>query len=140
MSGVLNGHILLAHNARFDVKFLAAEAQRCYAQRGSDVSNGYPFISNVVDTIDLAKQQLRQGPYRLDDLLQRFGLDNTGAHHAVDDASATGDLLAVMFGDSTQKVSRMLHALGAWHRAADVPALGEPQKTVTRPERSPLRR
>lgn len=124
LSEVLDGHILLAHNAEFDIDFLTAEAKRCYQAAGIATSGDYPFVGDAIDTISLAKQVLETGPYRLEELLARFGLDNPQAHRAVDDAGATGDLLQVLFGDKKQKVSKTLRDSKAFHRADEVAVLG----------------
>src|SRR6516225_2259688 len=60
---------LVAHNASFDLGFLNAELERV----------SLPAISRerLVDTLLLARRKYPGGSNRLDDLCQRFGIDNS---------------------------------------------------------------
>jgi len=60
---------LVAHNASFDLGFLNAELERL----------NLPAISRdrLVDTLLLARRKYPGGSNRLDDLCQRFGIDNS---------------------------------------------------------------
>lgn len=132
LSKVLDGHILLAHNARFDVGFINAEAKRNFTSHGFKFPADFLYIGNVIDTLDLAKQQLDHGPYKLDTLLERFGLDNSRAHSAGADAAVTGNLLSVMYGDGRRRASKALRDTDAQHRDTEVPKLGHSNRVLPR--------
>lgn len=70
--------ILIAHNAPFDVSFLACESDRV----------GFPRINNtVLDTVDIFKKlQPAIQSYSLLSLAQHFGLAQEQKHRALDDA------------------------------------------------------
>ena len=81
--------VLVAHNARFDIRFLDAALTRA----------GRPRLGNtVVDTLALARRLVRDDvrDCRLDTLARRFGLHHRPTHRALDDALATTDLLHVL--------------------------------------------
>ena len=60
---------LVIHNADFDMGFLNMELGRC----------GRPLLDtgNVVDTLAMARRRHPGGGNRLDDLCQRYGIDNS---------------------------------------------------------------
>jgi DNA polymerase-3 subunit epsilon len=64
----LEGAILVAHNATFDIGFLNSELSRL----------GLPAIepSRVTDTLALARRKHPMGPNSLDALCRRYGIDN----------------------------------------------------------------
>lgn len=65
----VDGARLVIHNAEFDIGFLNMELGRC----------GRPLLdaANVVDTLALARRRHPGGGNRLDDLCQRYGIDNS---------------------------------------------------------------
>lgn len=81
--------VVVAHNARFDVGFIAAACER----RGHD-----PFSPMVVDTVTLARRLVRDEVpnCKLGTLADRFGLAHRPSHRALDDALATCDLLHLL--------------------------------------------
>lgn len=97
--GVLNGRILLAHNANFDAGMLVNECNRL----ARDEEFFFPFV----DTIGLAKQ-LTKGPYRLAALAKKCGVHNPNAHAAVDDAATTAAVMRKLMGVKVHQVSRRL--------------------------------
>jgi DNA polymerase III epsilon subunit-like protein len=74
----------VAHNAKFDVRFLRAECER----------TGVPlFTSAVLDSCSIARRRLPGFPnYRLETLKRMFGLGQRQEHRALQDAR---DCLAV---------------------------------------------
>lgn len=95
---VLDGKILIAHNAAFDASFLDAAARDVYTN-----ADGTPrvFAPAWIDSIDLAKHALGRGPYGLDALLERHGIVNPCTHSAGADAAALGALLARIEGEGS---------------------------------------
>ncbi len=79
------GKILLGHNLRFDLDFLAAA--------GLDLNS---YLS--LDTFRIAGLLLPRGDsLSLENLSQKFGVTHDNAHRALADAEATRDLLRVFF-------------------------------------------
>lgn len=83
----LQGRILVAHNASFDVRFLRAELVR------AGVPLKQPDIPAVC-TMRWASAFLRGAGRRLHDCCQTEGITLTNAHSAAGDAMATASLLA----------------------------------------------
>jgi DNA polymerase-3 subunit epsilon len=83
----LDGAILIAHNANFDIGFLNAEFARI----------GMPPIDPalVVDTLALAKRKHPMGPNSLDALCRRYGIDNS--HRTRHGALLDSELLAEVY-------------------------------------------
>jgi DNA polymerase-3 subunit epsilon len=73
---VLDGAVLVAHGARWDVAFLQAELAR------AGVSWGCP---HHIDTVALARRLLVSDSYRLASLARQFDIDNTAHHRAGND-------------------------------------------------------
>jgi DNA polymerase-3 subunit epsilon len=85
----LGDAVVVGHNVRFDLGFLAAALQR--DQR--------PRLTNaVVDTVALARRLVRDEVpnCRLGTLAAHLRLDHRPSHRALDDALATADLLHVL--------------------------------------------
>ncbi|MDH5786106.1 MAG: exonuclease domain-containing protein [Chromatiales bacterium] len=87
---VLQGRVLLAHNAVIERRFLDRACRHCF---------GGPFRSLTVDTLQLALRRLRQrdqqprgGELRLGALREEYGLPRYRAHNALTDALATAEL------------------------------------------------
>jgi DNA polymerase III subunit epsilon len=83
---------LVAHNASFDLGFLNAELERVKL----------PAISRdrLVDTLLLARRKYPGGSNRLDDLCQRFGIDNSRRtkHGALLDAELLAEVYLELIG------------------------------------------
>ena len=85
------GHdsVLVGHNVRYDLSFMAAAMERTGRER---------FTNRSVDTLPLARRLLRDEVpnCRLGTLADRLRLPHQPSHRALDDALATGDLLHVL--------------------------------------------
>lgn len=77
-----HGSTLVAHNASFDIGVVSASAKAL----------SYKFDHPRVDTLALAKTLVRSGNYKLQTLLEKFGIINKDAHRALHDAEATAKL------------------------------------------------
>jgi DNA polymerase III epsilon subunit family exonuclease len=80
LSRLLEGAVLVAHNARFDLGFLEME----YARAGLDA----PEVP-VIDTLGLSRRVLALKSHRLASVLDHLGVARDRAHRALDDAHAT---------------------------------------------------
>jgi DNA polymerase-3 subunit epsilon len=85
----LGDAVVVGHNVRFDLGFLAAALER----------DERPRLTNpAVDTCALARRLVRDEVpnCKLDTLASRLRLDHRPSHRALDDALATADLLHVL--------------------------------------------
>ena len=81
---LLEGAILVAHNAEFDMGFLQVKLQRI----------GRPQLGNpVLDTLEMARSREETGPFTLGILANRLGIEGPHAHRALDDARMTARVL-----------------------------------------------
>lgn len=71
LADVLDGTVLIAHNATFDAGFLDAEHNRVLTAVGA---RPFDFGPGFVDSIDLAKQILHQAPPYQADAVRALGL------------------------------------------------------------------
>ena len=83
----IDGAMLVAHNANFDIGFLNAEFARI----------GRPAIDPemVVDTLAIARRKHPMGPNSLDALCRRYGIDNS--HRTKHGALLDSELLAEVY-------------------------------------------
>ena len=88
----LDGGILVAHNASFDMKFLNAELRLC----------GFPVMpfSRAVDTLELARSQFPGAQNSLDALCRRFRIDNSNRtlHGALLDSELLAEVYLALRG------------------------------------------
>lgn len=91
--------VFTAHNARFDLGFLAAEASRVGAEWSVD---------SFVDTLHLSRSldESREHSHRLTDLCDRYGIERDRAHDALSDARATAQLLTMLLSESRSRESQ----------------------------------
>jgi len=86
----LRGHLLVAHNARFDYGFLKNEFRRA----------GMAFQEKVLCTVKLSRALYPQHRrHNLDAIMQRHGLDCGARHRALGDARVLWDFLQVILRD-----------------------------------------
>lgn len=83
----IDGAMLIAHNASFDIGFLDAEFGRI----------GMPRIDPavVIDTLAMARRKHPMGPNSLDALCRRYGIDNS--HRTKHGALLDSELLAEVY-------------------------------------------
>ncbi|MDO5511422.1 exonuclease domain-containing protein [Corynebacterium sp.] len=92
LATLLDDRVLIAHNASFDTRFLAAE----FARLDIDLPapGGWSLCTRV-----LSRALLPGGPQRLADCLRTLDLHNDLPHAAVADATATADLFRCLVTD-----------------------------------------
>lgn len=96
----IDGSILVAHNARFDISFLQEAVKRI----------GKPPVKNaVIDTLELARY-LYPGikNHRLNTLCEYLDVPLEQHHRAIYDAEATGHLLWKMIEEANQRAFKTL--------------------------------
>jgi len=100
----LHGRVLLAHHAPIELGFLARAAQEAY-----DAT----LPLTAVDTMALQRHlvfgrhaEIRPGSLRLDEARRHFGLPRYGAHSALTDAVATGELLLAQVAELEHRLGR----------------------------------
>ncbi|ABM45410.1 DNA polymerase III, epsilon subunit [Bartonella bacilliformis str. Heidi Mejia] len=88
----IDGAMMIAHNANFDISFLNAELKR--------VNKPLISIDNVIDTLAMARRKFPMGPNSLDVLCKRFGIDNSHRilHGALLDAEILADVYIELIG------------------------------------------
>lgn len=110
---------LVIHNAAFDIGFLNAELERL----------GRPTIARdrVVDTLALARRKHPGGGNRLDDLMNRYGIDSSRRvkHGALLDAELLAEVYSELLGgrqasliglvEETTEAPRLVVAASAAH-------------------------
>lgn len=82
---VLNGRIVVAHNASFEYKFLTNE----FGRLGIELADG----KWLLDTMVIARQFMPGQPVSLKSVLSIMGIENRAAHTALADAEATAAVL-----------------------------------------------
>ena len=88
--GWLKGAVVVCHNAQFDIQFLDSEFKRL----GRDIQ-----ISNLIDTLHLARQFYELPSYSLISIAESFHVPITKTHRALDDAlTARGVFFSLMDG------------------------------------------
>ncbi|MEL7238766.1 MAG: exonuclease domain-containing protein [Planctomycetota bacterium] len=88
---VLRADIIVGHNVRFDLGFLAAEFQRAGTTLTGELGSPH-----VLDTVRIARRQFGRGGNGLQKLSRRLGVVPTDAHRALADAVTTGQVLEIM--------------------------------------------
>ena len=91
--GQLNGYVFTAHNVDFDLPFLQHHA----ALAGVDLSVAEPVCTLMLSR-SLDPSALRS--HRLTDLCERYGVNLTRAHDALEDSRATAGILPHLINES----------------------------------------
>ncbi len=116
---------LVIHNAAFDIGFLNAELERI----------GRPLIARdrVVDTLALARRKHPGTSNRLDDLMNRYGIDSSRRvkHGALLDAELLAEVYSELLG------GRQASLMGLVEDSSEAPRLVVEAKAV-RPRPTPL--
>jgi DNA polymerase-3 subunit epsilon len=81
---MLSGAIVLGHNVRFDLSFLAAEFGRCGKVISDELGR-----APVLDTVRIARRRFGRGGNGLQVLSRRLGIEPVAAHRALADAQTT---------------------------------------------------
>jgi len=106
--GALAGRVFVAHNARFDWGFLAAEVRR---------ARGLALAGQRLCTVRLARRLLPTlGSRSLDSLTLYFGLENHARHRAAGDALTTAEVLLRLLHLAREHGARTLSDLDAMQR------------------------
>lgn len=81
---LMRGALIIGHNIRFDLSFLAKEFRRC----GADICQTLGKIP-VLDTVRIARRRFGRGGNGLQALAPRLGVQPSIAHRALADAQTT---------------------------------------------------
>ena len=121
LAQALDGAVLVAHNASFDLSFLSGEM----AQAGVE-----PPSNPVIDTLALARRCYTFGSNRLGNVARSLGIQTQGLHRALADATVTWYVLKRFLWDlEAQGVSTLgellrlqgsLTPLGGWNMAPPI--------------------
>ena len=90
LADILNGAVMVAHNAAFDLKFLISELDRASCRHGE---------FDPLCTLYLMKSSQIGGPRKLIDCCNSFDIKVENAHQALSDARMTSMLLHRLIGD-----------------------------------------
>lgn len=118
---------LIAHNASFDLGFVNAELERTKRP-------GIPR-DRLIDTLLLARRKYPGGSNRLDDLCQRFGIDNSRRtkHGALLDAELLAEIYLELIGARQAQLGLVAAT------ASSTLTLGTVREVQTRPMALPPR-
>jgi len=109
---LLDGSILVAHNARFDYAFLRREFGR----------EKIAYTSRCLCTARLSRMLFPQfRSHSLDAIIERFSLGCAHRHRALDDAKVLWDFMGCM--KATMEESRLIESIGALLKGPAFPAL-----------------
>ncbi|WP_413699949.1 PolC-type DNA polymerase III [Psychromonas sp. KJ10-10] len=101
---MFEGHVVVAHNARFDVSFL----------RNAFKQYGVEFKYPVVCTVKLSRKMYPQFKvHNLDSIIKRFDLSCDARHRAMGDTAALPQLVSRMIDDCNAENVFSCHAITA---------------------------
>jgi len=111
---LLDGAVLVAHNASFDISFISTELR----------SAGYaPPDNPVIDTLALARRNYSFGSNKLGNVARSLGIQTHGLHRALADATITWHVLKKFLWDmESQGVHTLADLLS--HQGALTPLTG----------------
>ncbi len=95
---LLSGAVVIGHNVRFDLSFLAGEFRRCRCAIDERLGRAH-----VMDTVRIARRRFGRGGNGLQRLAPRLGVVPTQAHRALADAVTTAGVF-----------ERLLEPVGCW--------------------------
>ena len=96
---LLEGKVIVAHNARFDYNFIKSEFRRI----------NIPFIKKHICTVQLSKKIFPKiKSYSLGNICKDLGIDIDNRHRAFGDAAATALLLEQLIANDTNKIIKEL--------------------------------
>jgi DNA polymerase III epsilon subunit family exonuclease len=93
----LKGRVVVCHNAQFDIQFLDSEFRRL---------NREIQISNLIDTLMLARQNYTLPSYSLLSIAEAFHIPVQTVHRALDDAHTARSIFFAMM-DGLKEVNRV---------------------------------
>ena len=111
VADVLRGAVVVGHNVRFDLGFLAAEFRRAGTTMIGEIAA--PTNPHVLDTVRIARRRFGRGGNGLQVLSRRLGVSPTTAHRALADAETTGQVLERLLEPQGGFGCRLLDALQA---------------------------
>src|SRR5690606_29815937 len=86
LNRMLGDHILIAHNAQFDLAFLHHSLMRIA---------GRSFKNDFIDTLTISRTR-HVYPHTLKDMCDRYGIPLIGGHRALNDVIACWELFRTM--------------------------------------------
>lgn len=123
VNALLAGRTLVAHNVAFDYGFLAAEAE---------IAGTQLQVDDVMCTVELARRlDLGLPNLRLETLAAHFGVTQTRAHDALDDARVLAQVLTPALARARER--------GVWLPVRPVTRRRWPNGRVTHDELRPLK-
>jgi DNA polymerase-3 subunit epsilon len=128
LGALLDGTVLVAHAAKHDVAFLAAELKRV----------GVSWCcEHFIDTLALSRRVLEQPSHRLVALAEALAIPNPRPHRADNDVAVTRALFEHLVGLVTPKTARELWSVCKGKRRAKPEILERAQQAVS--HRQPAR-
>ena len=82
---LLRGAVLIGHNVRFDLSFIAKEFRSARRDLATELGRDVP----VLDTVRIARRRFGRGGNGLQNLARRLGVPSVTAHRALADAQTT---------------------------------------------------
>ena len=111
---ILDGAVLVAHNASFDLSFISTELRAAELE---------PPSNPVVDTLALARRNYSFASNRLGNVARSLGIQTQGLHRALADATITWHVLKKFLWDlEAQGIRTLADLLG--HQGALTPLSG----------------
>jgi DNA polymerase-3 subunit epsilon len=119
---LLDGAILVAHGASWDVAFLEAEMARA----------GKPFpLPHYIDTLNLSRRTFVLKKHSLDALREHFGLDRSRAHRADSDVAALRAVWEKCVGALEPKTARDVWEVRIAERKARAEIIAECTEAIS---------
>ncbi|MOA21568.1 DNA polymerase III PolC-type [compost metagenome] len=100
LNRMLGDHVLIAHNAAFDLSFLHHSLLRIA---------GRSFTNSFIDTLTISRER-HYYPHTLGEMSNRYGIPLIGGHRALNDVIACWELFRKM--NEEQPVDDYLNKLG----------------------------